>query len=74
MIAEILPLVEFQLDDGISDTEAIHLIETPVYEKTESTDGWKEQISDTHEALQLDIDADDVDDPFTSHLISVGVS
>lgn len=70
---EILPLVEFELDEGITDMEAIRLIETPQNEKLQSDNGWKQEVSETHEALQLDLDADDMEDPFTSRLINFEV-
>ncbi|KAF2899366.1 hypothetical protein ILUMI_06809 [Ignelater luminosus] len=67
---EILPLVEFELDESITDMEAIRLIETPQNEKLQSDNGWKQEVSETHEALHLDLDADDMEDPFTSRLIN----
>lgn len=68
-IAEILPLVEFTLEDGISDTEAIRLIEAPP--KTSSPyEGWTQEISDTQQTLKLD---EESQDPFTNKLIDFEV-
>ncbi|KAB0796579.1 hypothetical protein PPYR_10640 [Photinus pyralis] len=63
---EILPLVEFELDDNISDLEAIRLIETPPSAESKG----KQEISETHETLQLDFDTDDIDEAFTSKVIN----
>lgn len=69
---EILPLVEFILEEGISDQEAINLIES-----SEETDGggdgnkWKQEVADNHEALRLDDEVEE--DPFTSKVISYEV-
>lgn len=58
---EILPLVEFVLQDGISDIEAVRLIETPI------RDVGKEEISESQDTLQLDSD-DEEKDPFAAKL------
>ncbi|KAL3283924.1 hypothetical protein HHI36_018092 [Cryptolaemus montrouzieri] len=59
---EILPLVEFVLEDGISDIEAVRLIETPIKKKNE--DG-KETIELTTQTLELDGNFEGEYDPFT---------
>lgn len=71
---EILPLVEFILEDGITDIEAVRLIETPIeVNKTEKggSDGWKQEVTDTHQMLRLD---DEIkEDPFAGKLLSYEV-
>ncbi|XP_972704.1 intraflagellar transport protein 122 homolog [Tribolium castaneum] len=66
---EILPLVEFVLQDGISDIEAVRLIETPPNDLGKE-ENWKQEISECRETLQLDIDEEDEKDPFTARLES----
>lgn len=72
LFVEILPLVEFQLEEGISDLEAVRLIETPPNEKIRNA---KQEISESHQTLQLDLieEVDDNDDPFTAKLIHFDV-
>ncbi|XP_023027775.2 intraflagellar transport protein Oseg1 isoform X1 [Leptinotarsa decemlineata] len=62
---ELLPLVEFQLEEGISDDEALRLLETPLKEKTE--DVWKENISENQQTLQLD-NSEENHDPFATKI------
>lgn len=71
-----MPLVEFELEEGISDMEAVRLIETPVASKSSTEDGdrWKQEVSDTQEVLKLDVEFEEFEDPFTSKLIGVDVS
>lgn len=72
-IVEVLPLVEFQLENDISDTEAVRLIETPPNFKSQEGDNWKQEISEKHETLKLDVNIE-FEDPFTSQFINFGVS
>ncbi|XP_030763034.1 intraflagellar transport protein 122 homolog [Sitophilus oryzae] len=59
---ELLPLVEFQLVEGISDDEAIRLIETPHESKDQA---FEENIGETQQTLELKIEDEDKDiDPF----------
>ncbi|NP_998055.1 intraflagellar transport protein 122 homolog [Danio rerio] len=65
---EVLPLVEFYLDQGISDEEAVSLIdlEVPRVEKNKS---WQEMSSGESQCLKLEDGPDDPeDDPFTAKL------
>ncbi|XP_022909973.2 intraflagellar transport protein 122 homolog [Onthophagus taurus] len=62
---ETLPLVEFELEDGITDTEAIRLIETP--DSKEEVENWKQEINETQQTLKLD---EPSVDPFTTRLIN----
>nr|CAD7571466.1 unnamed protein product [Timema californicum] len=64
---EILPLVEFQLEPGISDEDAMRLIEAPAPVATEDA-GWSQSAGDNFEALRLD---EQTSDPFTARLLSL---
>lgn len=72
-IAEILPLVEFEIEEGITDMEAVRLIETPA-EKSPIGEGekWRQEISENQQTLQLDMDTE-IEDPFTSRLMNFEV-
>ncbi|NXI71136.1 IF122 protein, partial [Anseranas semipalmata] len=67
---EVLHLVEFYLEDGITDEEAVALIdlEAPSLNKRENK--WQEMMSDNAQSLRLDDNADIIedDDPFTAKL------
>eukprot|EP00735_Rhodelphis_limneticus_P013896 TRINITY_DN7858_c0_g1::TRINITY_DN7858_c0_g1_i1::g.23657::m.23657 TRINITY_DN7858_c0_g1::TRINITY_DN7858_c0_g1_i1::g.23657 ORF type:complete len:1206 (-),score=375.70,sp/A8WGF4/IF122_XENTR/55.15/0.0,WD40/PF00400.27/1e+02,WD40/PF00400.27/1.8e-10,WD40/PF00400.27/5.9e+02,WD40/PF00400.27/14,WD40/PF00400.27/0.33,WD40/PF00400.27/13,WD40/PF00400.27/0.039,WD40/PF00400.27/1.9e+02,Coatomer_WDAD/PF04053.9/43,Coatomer_WDAD/PF04053.9/56,Coatomer_WDAD/PF04053.9/70,Coatomer_WDAD/PF04053.9/0.32,Coatomer_WDAD/PF040 len=76
-----LPLVEFILDDGISDDEAQRLInmEPPTdttKKKAKGGDGWRETDAGSFQALRLDADDEpdeDIlnnDNPFTQQLMN----
>ncbi|XP_044767186.1 intraflagellar transport protein 122 homolog [Coccinella septempunctata] len=65
---EILPLVEFVLEDGITDMEAVRLIETP---PTTRRDVDKLTIKDRFQTLQFeDDDKGDDEDPFSSRIVN----
>ena len=67
---EILPLVEFQLEDGISDMEAMRLIETESGAGARD-DKWKEDEGEN--VLRLNPEEElggDGEDPFTTRLFS----
>ena len=64
---ELLPLVEFQLEEGISDEEAVRLIETPLVEAKEN-DEWQEEVSENQQTLQL-TNHEEEKDPFASKII-----
>lgn len=72
---EVLPLVEFQLEPGISDEEAVNLIEapTPVTEETNQTRGWLQSAGDTFQTIQFDESPADIKDPFTARLMNFEV-
>lgn len=76
ILVETLPLVEFELEAGITDTEAVRLIETPKSDKPENADGWVQEVSDSHQTLQLGEGEDDkdVEDVFTEHLLNFEVN
>ncbi|NWY51393.1 IF122 protein, partial [Chionis minor] len=67
---EVLHLVEFYLEDGITDEEAVALIdlEAPRLNKREKK--WQEMMSDNAQSLRLDDNTDSIedDDPFTAKL------
>lgn len=68
---DVLPLVEFVLEDGLSDEEAVKLIEADVPTKRKKD---KSQWNDTGNVQSLQIsdeqDGMDDDDPFTEKLMS----
>lgn len=63
-------MVEFTLEDGIGDTEAIRLIESPIYGNT-PYEGWTQEITETQQTLKLDHNAQD---PFTQRMIDFEVN
>ncbi|KAG5888429.1 hypothetical protein JTB14_020204 [Gonioctena quinquepunctata] len=66
---ELLPLIEFQLEEGLSDDEALRLIQTPVVDEKE--DAWKESISENQQTLQLDQPEEEID-PFSAKIMKSG--
>ncbi|CAH1119744.1 unnamed protein product [Phaedon cochleariae] len=66
---ELLPLVEFHLEEGISDEEAERLIETPPSEKREN---WKESIEENQQTLRLDHPQEEESDPFATKITKDG--
>ena len=84
-LTEILPVVEFVLEEGLSDEDALHLIQQSG--GSDSKDGdtkdeeednhWKRSDSGTAEALTFDgspTHAELSDDPFTANLMNFYVS
>ncbi|XP_075229721.1 intraflagellar transport protein Oseg1 isoform X2 [Lycorma delicatula] len=65
---EVLPLVEFQLENGISEEEAMRLLETPAPESEQEP--WSQRIEDNFQAMRLEEDSPAIPDPFTARLIS----
>uniref|UniRef100_A0A8B9GVR8 Intraflagellar transport protein 122 homolog n=1 Tax=Astyanax mexicanus TaxID=7994 RepID=A0A8B9GVR8_ASTMX len=67
---EVLPLVEFYLEEGITDEEAVSLIDLEVLRVDRKTSRWQEMSSGESQSLKLD--EDDVErpemDPFTAKL------
>ena len=66
---EILPLVEFQLEDGISDMEAMRLIETESGGGS-GGDKWKEDEGENVLRLNPEEEVGGGEDPFTTRLYS----
>ncbi|XP_077073746.1 intraflagellar transport protein 122 homolog isoform X2 [Siphateles boraxobius] len=65
---EVLPLVEFYLEEDISDEEAVSLIDLEV-PRVERSSGWQEMSSGESQCLKLDDGTEDPeDDPFTAKL------
>lgn len=72
---ELLPLVEFQLEDGISDSEAIRLIESPFNKDNKTDSEWVQDESDTTQTLQIHENSseENIEDNFTAHLMKLEV-
>jgi len=72
---EVLPLVEFQLEPGISDEEAVHLIEAsaPVPEEHDHGKGWLQSAGDTYQTMQFDESPGSITDLFTARLMNFEV-
>ncbi|EEB18094.1 conserved hypothetical protein [Pediculus humanus corporis] len=73
---EILPLVEFVLEDGITDEEAVKLIETPPSYGSESKDnkenGWIQTEGESYQMLHFEENSSTVD-PFTAKLVNFDI-
>uniref|UniRef100_A0A9J8CKJ5 Intraflagellar transport protein 122 homolog n=1 Tax=Cyprinus carpio carpio TaxID=630221 RepID=A0A9J8CKJ5_CYPCA len=65
---EVLPLVEFYLEDDISDEEAVSLIDLEV-PRVQTNSSWQEMSSAESQCLRMDDGTEDPeDDPFTAKL------
>ncbi|XP_015496273.1 intraflagellar transport protein 122 homolog isoform X2 [Parus major] len=73
---EVLHLVEFYLEDGITDEEAVALIDLEVPRVNKRENKWQEMMSDHTQSLKLDDNTDitEDDDPFTAKLSFEGGS
>lgn len=69
---EVLPLVEFELESGISDDEAVRLIEAPVEFALDGKQ-WTSSSTNDYQTLQLEHD-EAKPDPFTARLVNFEVS
>ncbi|XP_072790914.1 intraflagellar transport protein 122 homolog isoform X1 [Taeniopygia guttata] len=67
---EVLHLVEFYLEDGITDEEAVALIDLEAPRASKREDKWQEMMTDHAQSLRLDDRTDTVEDndPFTAKL------
>ncbi|NXX34217.1 IF122 protein, partial [Nicator chloris] len=68
---EVLHLVEFYLEDGITDEEAVALIDLEAPRVSKRENKWQEMLSDHAQSLKLDDNTDIIiedDDPFTAKL------
>ncbi|NXY81240.1 IF122 protein, partial [Alcedo cyanopectus] len=67
---EVLHLVEFYLEDGITDEEAVALIDLEAPRENKREKKWQETTSDHAQSLRFDDSADvaEEDDPFTAKL------
>ncbi|XP_074692874.1 intraflagellar transport protein 122 homolog isoform X1 [Strix aluco] len=66
---EVLHLVEFFLEDGITDEEAVALIDLEAPRLNKRENKWKEMMTDNAQSLRLDDNTDITeDDPFTAKL------
>lgn len=70
---EILPLIEFVLEEGLSDEEAIQILNLSIpTQKRKQDDQWQASIVGKAETLTFNESAvDDEDDPFTARLLSI---
>lgn len=68
-VTEVLPLVQFQLEAGITDAEAARLLEMP----GSQAELWTQQVDEHSQSLRLDETSATVPDPFTAHLLSFEV-
>ncbi|XP_052534599.1 intraflagellar transport protein 122 homolog isoform X2 [Tympanuchus pallidicinctus] len=73
---EVLHLVEFYLEDGITDEEAVSLIDLEAPRLSKSGNKWQEMMSDDAQSLRLNDSAviTEDDDPFTAKLSFEGGS
>ncbi|XP_065498622.1 intraflagellar transport protein 122 homolog isoform X2 [Caloenas nicobarica] len=66
---EVLHLVEFYLEDGITDDEAVALIDLEAPRLNKGKNKWQEMMSDQAQSLRLEDNTDiEDDDPFTAKL------
>ncbi|XP_025019210.1 intraflagellar transport protein 122 homolog isoform X2 [Python bivittatus] len=67
---DVLHLVEFYLEDGITDEEAVALIDLEVPRLNKRGSEWQEQMSDSVQTMRLLYKVDEIeeDDPFTAKL------
>ncbi|NXA54732.1 IF122 protein, partial [Nothocercus julius] len=67
---EVLHLVEFYLEDGITDEEAVALIDLEAPRSNKRANKWQEMMSGDAQSLRLDDNTDitEDDDPFTAKL------
>ncbi|NWS11626.1 IF122 protein, partial [Pachyramphus minor] len=67
---EVLHLVEFYVEDGITDEEAVALIDLEAPRVSKREKKWQEMMSDYAQSLRLDDSTDIIedDDPFTAKL------
>ncbi|KAK7101404.1 intraflagellar transport protein 122 homolog isoform X1 [Littorina saxatilis] len=71
---EVLPLVEFFLEDGMIDEEAVHILDMSVPKKKKERT-WKENRMSNHQSLRLGAEEEEeVEDPFTARLKNLGES
>ncbi|XP_050835283.1 intraflagellar transport protein 122 homolog isoform X2 [Serinus canaria] len=73
---EVLHLVEFYLEDGITDEEAVALIDLEAPRVSKRENKWQETMTDHVQSLKLDDSTDIIedDDPFTAKLSFEGGS
>ncbi|XP_039234406.1 intraflagellar transport protein 122 homolog isoform X7 [Pipra filicauda] len=72
---EVLHLVEFYVEDGITDEEAVALIDLEAPRVSKRENKWQEMMSDYGQSLRLDDSTDIIedDDPFTAKLSFEGI-
>lgn len=70
---EVLPLIEFQLEEGISDEEAIRLLQS-TNEDSINKQSATDHSDNNFQALFIDDSAQNIADPFTATLINLEVN
>ncbi|XP_029457277.1 intraflagellar transport protein 122 homolog isoform X3 [Rhinatrema bivittatum] len=66
---DVLPLVEFYLEEGISDEDAVALIDLEAPRTDKGNGKWQEMTNSDTQTLRLDDSMDDMEeDPFTAKL------
>lgn len=69
---EVLPLVEFFLEEGMTDEEAVHILDMSVPKKKKQRT-WQEQRMSNMQSLRLGTEEEEeVEDPFTARLKNQG--
>ena len=68
-------MVEFVLEEGLTDEEAVSLIQMEPSNKSSRGDGWKESAGDAVQSMRLDDYGNQAidEDPFTAKLLSFEV-
>lgn len=66
---EVLPLVEFYLEEGLSESEAIRLLESP---SDDNDSSWTQNIDSNVQSMRLD-ESSPRPDPFSARIISYDV-
>ncbi|XP_076122170.1 intraflagellar transport protein 122 homolog [Alosa pseudoharengus] len=65
---EVLPLVEFYLEEGITDEEAVSLIDLEAPQTDRKSSRWHNMSSGESQSLKLEDSVDESEDPFTAKL------
>ncbi|XP_046555893.1 intraflagellar transport protein 122 homolog [Haliotis rubra] len=66
---EVLPLVEFVIEDGMTDEEAVHILDMSIpKQKKDSQGNWNESRMGNVQSLRLGDEAEEDEDPFTARL------
>lgn len=69
---EVLPLVEFVLEDGITDEEAVQILDLSIPKQKKEKSNWQEGRMGNAQTLRLGAEPEDdePDDPFTARLMT----
>lgn len=69
MFLDVLPLIEFQLEEGISDEEALQLLQS----SDESCEGQNEVTDSNFQTLLIENSSQNITDLFTATLVNLEV-